>query len=39
MPLSRDPKHQALVDKAQRYFPGGSIYLMATARFRQKTVL
>ncbi len=24
MPLSRDPKHQALVDKAKRYFPGGS---------------
>ncbi len=24
MPLSRDSRHQALVDKAQRYFPGGS---------------
>jgi glutamate-1-semialdehyde 2,1-aminomutase len=24
MPLSRDSRHQALVDKAQQYFPGGS---------------
>ena len=24
MPLSRNPQHQALVDKAQQYFPGGS---------------